>query len=94
MEYIIPAAIVFAGNAFSGSPGSRAWNLVSALFSWSAAVAMSLWLASLIFGFEFWARHIFFPIWAFCLLQILSRDYFGIVKPIADRWLKRRNLGE
>ena len=94
MEYLIPAVIVFIGNVFSGSPGSRQWQVVSALFGWGAVAGMSIWLVCLFTGSEFWARQICFPIWVFCVLQLLSRDYLGIVKPIADRWVKRRNLGD
>ncbi len=94
MEYIIPGLIVFVGNVFSGSPGSKQWEFVTALFGWVAVIALVLWLAFQIVGSEFWARQILLPIWLFCLLQALSRDHLKILKPIADRWLKRRNLGE
>ena len=94
MEYVIPAAIVLVGNVFSRSRGSRQWEVVSALFAWVAAITGALWLLCLLLGSEFWARQIFFPTWAFCLLQVLSRDYVKILKPIADRWSIRRNRGE
>ena len=102
MEYVIPAVIVLIGNVFSGAPGSRQWETVTALFGWVACIAITLWLLCLVLGWvlgwvlglEFWARHVLFPIWIFCLLQALSRDYEKFLKPLADRWLRRRNQTE
>ena len=94
MELIIPGVIVFVGNVFSGSPGSRQWEFITALFGWSAVVALTFWLACAVLGVEIWARQIFLPIWTLCLLQALSRDYTKVLKPIANRWMKRRNLGD
>jgi len=94
MELIIPGVIVFVGNVFSGSPGSRQWKLITALLGWSAGGALILWAACAVLGADLWARQIFLPIWTFCLLQALSRDYTRLLKPMADRWTKRQNLGE
>ena len=94
MELIIPALIVLVGNVFSGSPGSRRWEVVSELFGWIGAAAVLLTIGCFAVGWEFLGRHILFPIGAFCLLYVVSRDYEKILKPIADRWLKRRAKGE
>ena len=94
MEYIIPAVIIFVGNLFSGSPGSRPWELISATFGWVGGTALLLWLVFSVVGSEFWARQIFFPVGALCLVQILSRDGLRILKPLADRWLKGRGLDD
>ena len=94
MELIIPAVIVFVGNVFSGSPGSRRWEFFSALFGWTGGAALLLWIVCSAIGWEFLGRHILFPIGAFCLLYVVSRDYEKILKPLVDRWLKRRAKGE
>ena len=94
MELIIPALILLVGNVFSGSPGSRRWKVVSELFGWIGAAAVLLTIGCFAVGWEFLGRHILFPIGAFCLLYVVSRDYEKILKPIADRWLKRRAKGE
>ena len=92
MDLIIPSIIVFVGNVFSGSPESRRWAVVTALFGWAGGLAGALWLTSLILGSEFWARHIFFPIFVLSLVQVLSRDGLRILKPQVDQWFNRHNL--
>ena len=94
MELIIPAVIIFVGNVFSGSPGSLRWEYISAFFGWTGGAALLLWVVCLGIGWESLGRHILFPIAAFCLLYVASRDYERILKPFVDRWLKRRAKGE
>ena len=94
MELIIPAVIVFIGNVFSGSRGSLRWQYVTALFGWTAGTALLLWFVGLFFLPEFWTQEILFPIWVFCLLQALTRDYEKILKPVVERWFKGRIKGE
>ena len=89
MELVIPAMIVLIGNLFSGSRGSLRWENVTAFFGWTAGTVFLLWLVGMFLLPEFWTREILFPIWAFCLLQALTRDYEKILKPVVDRWFKR-----
>ena len=94
MDLIIPGIIVFAGNVLSGSRGSRRWEIVTALFGWTAGLAGALWLASLILGSEYWARHIFFPVFVLSVVQALSLDGIRILKWKVDQWFSRRDIGE
>ena len=94
MELIIPAAIVFVGNVFSGPRGSLRWEYVTAFFGWTGGIVLLLWFVGLFFLPGFWTRNILLPIWVFCLLQVLTRDYEKILKPVVDRWFKSSVKGE
>ena len=88
MEYMITAAIVLAGNLFSGPRGSRQWEIVTALYGWCAAMASVAWFFSMIFGLDLW-RNIFFIALAFSLSTALARDYEKILKPIIEKLMSR-----
>ncbi len=92
MEYIIAGTVILIGNLFSGKPGSLRWGKVTALFGWGAAFSLTLWLVLLVSGFESWANEILIPVFGFCLIQALTRDYERILRPVADLWLRRRDV--
>ena len=84
MEYMITAAIVLAGNLFSGSRGSMQWEIVTAVYGWCAAIASVAWFFSMIFGSEFWSG-ILFIVFAFSLSSALARDFEKILKPLIEK---------
>ena len=102
MEYIIPGIVILLGNLFSGSYKSRQWEIVTAMFGWTAAVAFilalvchalelaSFFLVGKVPAFEYLATRVFWPVAGFSLVQAVSRDWEEILKPIVDQWVKSR----
>ena len=39
---IVPAIIILIGNLFSGHPGSRQWEVITALFCYATVISMML----------------------------------------------------
>ena len=39
---IVPAIIILVSNLFSGHPGSRRWEVITALFGYAAGISMVL----------------------------------------------------
>ena len=90
-EYLIPAIVILAGNLFSGSPGSNRWEYVTAIFGWVSIISFLLWVIAIVVSYvvtiPMWVNQILLPIFIFCLLQTVSRDYERILKPIVNLWM-------
>ena len=85
MEYIIPAIVILVGNLFSAPPGSRRWEVVTAAFGWTAGITLCLWLVVGVFASQSWAAKYLVQVWAFCLLQALTRDW-----EVFSQWALRK----
>mgnify|MGYP003673592052 CR=1 FL=1 len=67
---IIPAIVLLVANLMSGHHSSIRWEVVTAIFGWTALIGLLMFLAA----FTFWP--------AFCLLTALARDYERLLKPL------------
>ena len=89
MEYVV----ILIGNLFSGHPGSRRWECISALFGWIGVIALVLWLIVSVVGvfavIPSWVNEVLVPTWSLCILQAVTRDGERSLKPFVDRWLDR-----
>ena len=89
IEYVIPAIVILAGNLFSGDPGSKRWECVTAIFGWTAAISFPIWFIVKVVNYfvttPMWVNEVLPPVFLFCLLQAVSRDYERILKPIVNR---------
>ena len=90
MEYIIPAVVILIGNLFSGAPGSNNWQNVTALFGWGSCISLAAWFVVSFTSLASWGHEYLVPVFGFCLLQALTRDYERLLKPCFDRWFRIR----
>lgn len=88
-EYLIPATVIVVGNLFSGPPGSRSWEIVTAVFGWATIVCVILSMAAYALGADRLLEAILLPAAAFSLIQALSRDYERILQPVKN-WIAAR----
>ena len=88
---IVPAIIILIGNLFSGHPGSRQWEVITALFCYATVISMMLLmifsLSSIFAASVVGVREVLISTCCFCMLQVLTRDYERIFKPLVSRWI-------
>lgn len=79
-DQLVPAVILLAANLMSGRHGSRRYEVVTAVFGWTALIAF---LAYLIVN-AVWShgpiKPYLFQVAAFSMLTALSRDYEKILR--------------
>ena len=94
MEYVITAAVVLAANLLSNRVGSWLYESATAVFGWIGAVSMLLWLvshiASAFFPSTLAVSKLMAPIWMFCVMTAIARDYEKILKPWFDRFIEKQ----
>jgi hypothetical protein len=96
LEQIIPAIVMLVGNLFGSSHGSRRWEIVTALYGWTAGATalLILFLESAFYltklidlgvdlegGGRGEIRRYLLQLFAFSMLAALSRDYEKILFP-------------
>ena len=91
---IVSATVILVSNLFSGHPGSRRWEAITAIFGWTAAVSMILLMFfsfASIFSIRLAEelREVLISACFFCMLQALTRDYERILKPLVSGWFER-----
>lgn len=82
---IVPAVIILIGNLFSGKHGSSRWEIVTAVFGWTAVLSLIAYFPAAKFFPGSTARDFFLQIFGFSLLTALSRDYERILHPLLNR---------
>lgn len=89
LEYVGPAIVVLVGNLLSGPPGSRSYEVVTAMFGYASVGILVLWGLGALVGVEGF-REYAVPTASFCLLQALSRDYERLLRPLVDVLIGRK----
>ncbi len=79
---IIPAIVLLVANLMSGHHSSIRWEVVTAIFGWTALIGLLMFLAAFTFWPDSSAKDYLFQIAAFCLLTALARDYERLLKPL------------
>lgn len=89
MDHLIPAMVIVIGNVCSGNPGSKRWEVVTALFGITSLISIVL------FVLPFTRTSPAIPSWVpegliatagFCMLQALTRDWERSLKLAIGRW--------
>ena len=90
---VVAAITILVSNLFSGHPGSRRWEVITALFGYTAGISVVL---VMIFPLESifptsvgGVREVLISTGFFCMLQALTRDYERILKPLVSGWIER-----
>ena len=76
---LIPAIVIIFANLMSGKQGSREWEVVTAIFGWTACLSLILYVFSIYLFPEF--SIYLTQLFGFSLISALSRDYEKILKP-------------
>ncbi|NNM65932.1 MAG: hypothetical protein HKL99_15230 [Burkholderiales bacterium] len=85
LSQVIPALIILAANLLGGTHGSRRWEVVTAIFGWTALFGLiASILTSMITRHGSIAEYLW-QITGFSLITALSRDYEKILHPIFNR---------
>jgi hypothetical protein len=91
-EIFIPAVIILIANVFSHEYGSHRYEMITAIFGWTACIFLIVWGVLLIINDFLTVFHsaiyllkdiqrISCQIFSLCLITSLSRDYEKILKP-------------
>lgn len=93
-EILIPSVIITVSNIFSHEYGSQRYKNVTAIFGWTACGFLTIWTVSWILSFIFIFYHmqaqilknieyVYFQILCLSATAAISRDYEGLLKPLA-----------
>ena len=84
MDHIIPATVIVIGNVLSGRPGSKRWEVVTALFGITSLISMVLFVVLPFAGtspaIPSWVPEGLIATAGFCMLQALTRDWERILR--------------
>lgn len=82
---IIPAMITLMAAVFSGSRSSFRWEIVTAIFGWTAVVSILLVVVSWPFAVATGMRPFLYQLIGFSLITAIGRDYEKMLAPLF-RW--------
>jgi hypothetical protein len=78
----VPAVIILAANLLSGKHSSLRWEQVTAIFGWTAAVTLPLWILAALFFSDASFTSYLGQVACFSLVTALARDYERILHPL------------
>jgi hypothetical protein len=79
-DQLVPAVILLAANLMSGRHGSMRYEVVTAVFGWTAGITLTvLLIVSAVLPHSPIKSYVF-QIFAFSMLTALSRDYEKILR--------------